>query len=130
MRTLGARRVLLVFGLAGGRDAANRPVMGALASRAADFFVVTMDDPGSEDPATIAAEITAGARSSNYEVELDRRKAIRRAFGRARPGDAVLLAGKGHERRMVVGEERRPWNDAQVANEVLGGLGFVDQAVP
>jgi len=132
VRSLIEGRLLLAFGLAGGRDRANRPVMGALAAARSDFFVITMDDPGHEDPAAIADEIARGARAvaSNFVVELDRREAIRLLLERARPGDAVLLAGKGHEQRMVVGDERRPWNDARAAAEVLGELGFATQAVP
>lgn len=133
VRSLVSGRILLAFGLAGGRDFANRPVMGALAARGSDFFAITMDDPGVEDPAAIAREIAAGARSAgaaNFTVELDRRAAIRLLFERAEPGDAVLLAGKGHEQRMVVGDERRPWNDAHAAAEVLADLGFGTQAVP
>jgi UDP-N-acetylmuramoyl-L-alanyl-D-glutamate--2,6-diaminopimelate ligase len=132
VRSLVSGDVLLAFGLAGGRDAANRPVMGELASRKSDFFAITTDDPGYEDPAAIAAEIAEGARSANgqFTIELDRRAAIRLLFERARPGDAVLLAGKGHERRMVVGSERLPWNDACVAAEMLGHLGYTIQAVP
>jgi UDP-N-acetylmuramoyl-L-alanyl-D-glutamate--2,6-diaminopimelate ligase len=129
-------RLLLAFGLAGGRDFANREVMGALAARHADFLVITMDDPGHEDAAAIAAEIAAGARSAgaraglDFVVELDRRAAIRLLFERAQPGDAVLLAGKGHEQRMVVGDDRRPWSDARAAADVLAELGFRSQAVP
>jgi UDP-N-acetylmuramoyl-L-alanyl-D-glutamate--2,6-diaminopimelate ligase len=130
VRTLVSGRVLLAFGLAGGRDAANRPVMGALAARKADFFVITMDDPGHEDPASIASEIATGAEGGNYVVELDRRAAIRVLFERAEPGDVVLLAGKGHEQRMVVGDEKLPWNDACAAREVLGEMGYASQAVP
>jgi UDP-N-acetylmuramoyl-L-alanyl-D-glutamate--2,6-diaminopimelate ligase len=124
--------VLLAFGLAGGRDAANRPVMGELASRKSSFFAITTDDPGYEDPAAIAAEIATGAYSANgnFTIELDRRAAIRLLFERARPGDGVLLAGKGHEQRMVVGSEKLPWNDARAAGEVLGDLGYTNQAVP
>jgi UDP-N-acetylmuramoyl-L-alanyl-D-glutamate--2,6-diaminopimelate ligase len=129
-------RVFLAFGLAGGRDFANRPVMGALAVRKADFVAITMDDPGDEDPAAIADEIAAGATSvgaqphQDFAIELDRRAAIRLLFERARPGDAVLLAGKGHEQRMVVGGERRAWNDSAVAAELLAELGHRSQAVP
>jgi UDP-N-acetylmuramoyl-L-alanyl-D-glutamate--2,6-diaminopimelate ligase len=131
VRELGARQLLLVFGLAGGRDAFNRPVMGALAARKSDFFVISTDDPGFEDPAAIAAEIARGAGpSTHFEIELDRRAAIRTVLERAQPGDAVLLAGKGHEQRMVVGDARRPWNDARAAAEVLAELGYQDQAVP
>jgi UDP-N-acetylmuramoyl-L-alanyl-D-glutamate--2,6-diaminopimelate ligase len=136
VRELTTGRLLLAFGLAGGRDFANRPVMGALAARKADFFAITQDDPGDEDTAAIAAQIADGARSAGaregggFTVELDRRAAIRLLFARAGPGDAVLLAGKGHEQRMVVGDERRPWNDARSAAEVLAELGFRPQAVP
>jgi UDP-N-acetylmuramoyl-L-alanyl-D-glutamate--2,6-diaminopimelate ligase len=136
IRGLVSGRVLLAFGLAGGRDGANRGVMGALAARQADFFVITIDDPGHEDPAVIAAEIAAGARSAgaregvDFSIDLDRRSAIRALFDRARPGDAVLLAGKGHEQRMVVADQRRPWNDATAAADVLAELGFQSQAVP
>jgi UDP-N-acetylmuramoyl-L-alanyl-D-glutamate--2,6-diaminopimelate ligase len=133
VRSLVSGDVLLAFGLAGGRDAANRPVMGALAARKSDYFVITIDDPGYEDAAAIAADIADGARSAgfdNFAVELDRRAAIHHLFERARPGDAVLLAGKGHEQRMVVGDQRLPWNDACVAAEVLADLGFATQPVP
>jgi len=132
VRSLVTGRVLLAFGLAGGRDAANRPVMGALAVRKADSVAITMDDPGDEDPATIAEQIAQGARSvsDNFTVELDRRAAIRLLLELAKPGDAVLLAGKGHEQRMVVGDQKLPWNDACAASEVLAEFGFVPQAVP
>ena len=132
VRSLVGGRVLLAFGLAGGRDAANRPVMGELASRKADFFAITMDDPGYEEPAAIAEEIAAGARAAGgrFTVELDRRAAIRLLFERAQPGDAVLLAGKGHEQRMVVGSQKLPWNDARVAAEVLAEMGQPMHAVP
>ena len=132
VRSLVSGRLLLTFGLAGGRDAANRPVMGALAARKADHFIITSDDPLHEDPANIASQIADGARSvkSNFSVQLDRRRAIRGLFELARPGDAVLLAGKGHEQRMLVGDQRLPWNDACMASEVLAELGFSNQAVP
>jgi UDP-N-acetylmuramoyl-L-alanyl-D-glutamate--2,6-diaminopimelate ligase len=132
VRSLVSGRVLLAFGLAGGRDAANRPVMGALAARKSDFFAITMDDPGFENPAEIASEIAVGAHSEGGEftIELDRRAAIRLLFECAQPGDAVLLAGKGHERRMVVGSEKVPWNDACAASEALTELGYAMQAVP
>ncbi len=132
VRSLVSGRVLLAFGLAGGRDFANRPVMGELAARASDFFVITTDDPGYEDPSEIAGQIAAGARQVNqrFAIELDRRAAIRSLFERARPGDAVLLTGKGHEQRMVVRDHKLPWNDLCVAREVLGDLGYASQAVP
>jgi UDP-N-acetylmuramoyl-L-alanyl-D-glutamate--2,6-diaminopimelate ligase len=130
LRSLVPGRVLLVFGLAGGRDFSNRPVMGALAARKADFFVISMDDPGAEDPSLIARQIAQGATHANCVIDLDRRSAIRRVLEQAAPGDVVLLAGKGHETRMVVGEQRLPWNDSQVAREELARLGWRIQAVP
>jgi UDP-N-acetylmuramoyl-L-alanyl-D-glutamate--2,6-diaminopimelate ligase len=132
VRSLVEGQVLLAFGLAGGRDAANRPVMGELAARKSDFFAITTDDPGHEDPAAIAAQIVAGASplAGKFAVELDRRAAIRLLFERARAGDAVLLAGKGHEQRQVIGDQKVPWNDACAASEVLTSLGYATQAVP
>lgn len=118
-------RVLLAFGLAGGRDQANRPVMGSLAARRADFFAITMDDPYGEDPLAIAEQIASGAREAgaregeHFCITIDRRQAIADLLARARPADAVLLAGKGHEQRMMVGTERVPWNDAEVARSLL-----------
>lgn len=120
-----AGRVLLVFGNAGERDPANRPAMGRIAAELADFFVLTMDDPLHEDPAEIAeaaargAERAGAARGERFVIELDRRRAIALAIDRARPGDTVLLAGKGHESRMLVGDARLPWDDRRVAEELL-----------
>ncbi len=125
VRSLVSGRVLLVFGLAGGRDFHNRPVMGDLAARKADYVVISMDDPGTEDARQIAEQVAAGARAAGaregerFEIDVDRRSAIRRVLSMAGPGDAVLLAGKGHENRMVVGADKLPWNDARVAAEVL-----------
>jgi UDP-N-acetylmuramoyl-L-alanyl-D-glutamate--2,6-diaminopimelate ligase len=121
-------RLLLVFGNAGERDPASRPAMGRVAAALADFFVISMDDPLHEDPAEIASAVAEGARQagavegSEFEIELDRRRAIRLLFQRARPGDTVLLAGKGHETRMLVGDQRLPWDDRRVAEELLDKL--------
>src|SRR5258707_11426597 len=136
VRSFVSGRILLVFGLAGGRDHDNRPVMGALAARKADYFVISMDDPGHEDALAIAEQIAAGARSAGardgeqFSIELDRRAAIRVLFERARPDDAVLLAGKGHEQSMVIGDERGSWNDARGAVNVMSELWVEPQAVP
>jgi UDP-N-acetylmuramoyl-L-alanyl-D-glutamate--2,6-diaminopimelate ligase len=120
-------RVLLVFGNAGERDPASRPEMGRIAAELSDFFVISQDDPLFEDPAQIAAEAAAGARAAGavegrqFVVELDRRRAIALAIESARPGDVVLLAGKGHEPRMLVRDQRLAWDDRTVAEEVLSG---------
>jgi len=130
LREMVDGRIFLVFGMAGGRDAGNRPTMGAIAARYADFFIISTDDPMREDPREIADAVAAGARQTGAEdgvsfaIELDRREAIRQLFRRARPGDAVLLAGKGHERRMLVGEGAEPWSDTDTAVDSLADLGF------
>jgi len=132
LRDLDCCRLLVAFGMAGGRDAANRPVMGELAATKSDFVVITTDDPGREDPADIARQIAAGAERAGgaFSIELDRRAAIRAVLERAQPGDTVLLSGKGHEQRMVVADSTLPWNDAEVAAAELERLGYRNQAVP
>jgi len=115
--TRGALR--LVFGCGGDRDRSKRPRMGAVAGRGADDIYVTSDNPRSEDPASIAAEVVAGLGPRPARVLLDRRQAIREAIAAARPGDAVVIAGKGHETYQQVGEARLPFDDAAVAREAL-----------
>lgn len=122
-------RVIVVFGAGGDRDRAKRPRMGEVAHRLADVLIVTSDNPRSEDPEAIAREILAGIpqppERETY-VELDRKRAIRAAIRLARPGDVVLIAGKGHEREQIVGHLRLPFDDreeALAALEELGGEG-------
>lgn len=112
-------RVICVFGAAGDRDGAKRPLMGEVASRLADFGIVTTDDAYSEDPAKIAREVAAGADPARTEVVLDRREAIRRALAVAREGDVVVVAGKGHERVQHLPEGDVPFHDATVVEELL-----------
>jgi UDP-N-acetylmuramoyl-L-alanyl-D-glutamate--2,6-diaminopimelate ligase len=123
-------KLLVVFGQAGERDPGNRPEMGRLAARLSDFAIFTTDDPRFEDPMAIAEQIARGAKAEgwregrNYLKISDREDAIRELFRRALPGDMVLLAGKGHERRQVIGDRLVPWNDAEAARRVLGEMGF------
>jgi UDP-N-acetylmuramoyl-L-alanyl-D-glutamate--2,6-diaminopimelate ligase len=123
-------RLMVVFGHAGERDPANRPAMGRIAAELSDFFVLSMDDPLHEDPREIAAAIASGARADgklegrDFAIDLDRASAIRTLLARARPGDTVLLAGKGHERRMLVKDERLAWNDREEAERALAELGY------
>lgn len=113
-------RLIVVFGCGGDRDKGKRPEMGAIASRLADIAVVTSDNPRSEAPLSIADDILKGMRGgAECVVELDRRRAIERAVEEARPGDVVLVAGKGHETAQVVGAETRTFDDRVVAMEVL-----------
>jgi UDP-N-acetylmuramoyl-L-alanyl-D-glutamate--2,6-diaminopimelate ligase len=119
VREHAAGRVLLVFGCGGDRDRAKRPLMGRAAAELADRAWVTNDNPRGEDPDVIAFEIVAGAPSAALAIELDRREAIALALAAARPGDAVLIAGKGHETTQTVGERVLPFDDRDVARALL-----------
>jgi UDP-N-acetylmuramoyl-L-alanyl-D-glutamate--2,6-diaminopimelate ligase len=138
LRPLTTGRLIIVLGCGGDRDHGKRPVMGEVAARDADLLVVTDDNPRSEDPAAIRAEMLTGARSvpranAAEIVECgDRRAAIRLAVGRARDGDTVLVAGKGHETGQQVGAAMLPFDDVSVVREALTAQGFapVDTADP
>ena len=119
-----ARRGALValFGAGGERDAAKRPLMGAVAARLADRIVLTSDNPRGEDPEAILAAIRAGV-SRPCTTEPDRARAIHAAIGEAAPQDVVLIAGKGHEAYQEVGGKRRPFSDAEVAGAALDERG-------
>ncbi len=117
-------RVLVVFGCGGERDRTKRPLMGEVATRLADLAVLTSDNPRSEDPAAIIDEVLSGVRRTEVlTVEPDRRAAITLALDAARPGDIVVLAGKGHETTQVVGDRVLPFDDRAVAAEILGTMG-------
>lgn len=116
-------RLLVVFGCSGERDRSKRPIMGATAARLTDFFILTDEDPHSEDPRQIVREIEAGAAGGNYTVEMDRRKAMALAFADAEAGDVVLITGKGHERSMIVtGDRKIAWDERAIAREELEKL--------
>jgi UDP-N-acetylmuramoyl-L-alanyl-D-glutamate--2,6-diaminopimelate ligase len=119
-------RVLTVFGCGGDRDRAKRPLMGEVAGRGSDFAVLTSDNPRSEDPRAIINDALVGLQKSSvkYAVEADRRKAIALAIAEARPGDIVLLAGKGHEKVQVTREGSLPFDDVEVARQALKAAGF------
>ncbi len=121
-RELDAGRLLCVFGCGGDRDRDKRPVMGAIAGRLADVAIVTSDNPRSEEPRAIIDEIVAGA-GGVLEIEPDRREAIVRAVEEARPGDVVLIAGKGHEQGQQFRDRTVPFDDREVAREALRRLG-------
>src|SRR5579871_96956 len=119
-------RVITLFGCGGDRDRAKRPMMGEAAGRGSDFVVLTSDNPRSEDPVAIINDALVGLQKTGvkYTVEPDRRKGIALAIGEARPGDIVLLAGKGHEKVQVTREGSLPFDDADVAREQLRAVGF------
>ena len=115
-----AGRLLCVFGCGGDRDKGKRPLMGAIAERLADRIIVTDDNPRTEDGDAIVADIVAGlAQPAKAHIERDRASAIRTAISAARSGDAVLIAGKGHEDYQIVGMERRYFSDRDVARAAL-----------
>jgi UDP-N-acetylmuramoyl-L-alanyl-D-glutamate--2,6-diaminopimelate ligase len=127
LRPVTSGRLVVVIGAGGDRDAGKRAIMGDIAATLADVVVVTDDNPRSEDPASIRAEILAGARASGGGAELvevaDRGTAIRRALGDARPGDTVLIAGKGHETGQEVAGAVLPFDDRVFSTAVLRDLG-------
>jgi UDP-N-acetylmuramoyl-L-alanyl-D-glutamate--2,6-diaminopimelate ligase len=124
-RSLAEGRLLSVFGCGGDRDRGKRPQMGRISATLADMTLVTSDNPRSEDPAAIVAEIVAGIATDGAAVEVivDRRAAIARALSLARAGDVVVIAGKGHEQgQEFAGGRKLPFDDAQVARAELRAL--------
>jgi UDP-N-acetylmuramoyl-L-alanyl-D-glutamate--2,6-diaminopimelate ligase len=121
VRTLGSGRLLCVFGCGGDRDPNKRAPMGEAVARGADYAYVTSDNPRTEQPEAIAQAILPGlkAASGMFEVELDRAAAIEKAILAARPGDIVLIAGKGHEDYQIIGVEKRHFDDREQARRAL-----------
>lgn len=111
-------RTIVVFGAEGGKDKGKRPQMGA-AARAADFAIITSDNMPKEDPADVAGQVAEGLEGHPHEIILDRREAIERAVSLARPGDLVIIAGKGHEQTWTFEGQRIPFDDREVAREML-----------
>ena len=121
-REVADGRVVVVFGAGGDRDAAKRPVMGAIAARMADAVIVTSDNPRSESPEAIVDAIMAGVPAGSFHVKrvIDRRAAIGEAIAGARPGDVVVVAGKGHEQgQEFAGGRKEPFDDVEVARAAL-----------
>jgi UDP-N-acetylmuramoyl-L-alanyl-D-glutamate--2,6-diaminopimelate ligase len=120
------RRLLVVFGCGGDRDVAKRPLMGEVATRLADDVILTSDNPRSEDPLAIIDDIRSGISAgvaAAVAVEPNRRRAIESAVAEARPGDVVVIAGKGHETTQTIGDTVRPFDDRQVTRATLAALG-------
>ncbi|HXZ24915.1 MAG TPA: UDP-N-acetylmuramoyl-L-alanyl-D-glutamate--2,6-diaminopimelate ligase [Nitrospiria bacterium] len=127
VRELQRGRVIVVFGCGGDRDRGKRPKMGRAAAELADLAVLTSDNPRSEEPRSILGQIEAGVKDTepparrlrDYRIVEDRRAAIGWAIGAAEPGDAVVIAGKGHEDYQIIGTARLPFDDRAVAREAL-----------
>jgi UDP-N-acetylmuramoyl-L-alanyl-D-glutamate--2,6-diaminopimelate ligase len=126
-----AGHVITVFGCGGDRDRTKRPLMGQAAGEGSDFVVITSDNPRSEDPMAIIAGTKPEVERTGTEfvVEPDRRKAIDLAIHRAKPGDIVLIAGKGHEKTQTTREGAAPFDDVQVARELLHGMAYTKDLV-
>ncbi len=120
-------RLIVAFGCGGNRDAGKRWLMGEAAGLLADEVIITTDNPRREDPAEIARQIGSGfksVRGEAVEIELDRARAIDEIIRRARPGDTVLIAGKGHETCQEIGETVMPFDDREHARATLAALGY------
>jgi UDP-N-acetylmuramoyl-L-alanyl-D-glutamate--2,6-diaminopimelate ligase len=128
-RQMAARsggRVVTLFGCGGDRDRTKRPKMGHAAGEGSDFVVATSDNPRSEDPLAILAEVEPGlkAAGASYTVEPDRAAAIALALGKAMEGDVVLIAGKGHEKEQILAAGPVPFDDVEIALSTLAQLGY------
>ena len=123
------KRVITLFGCGGDRDRTKRPKMGRAAGEGSDFVVATSDNPRSEPPQAILAEIEPGLKASGaaYTIEPDRATAIGLALRAAAPGDVVLLAGKGHEKEQILATGSIPFDDAEIALSSLRQLGYGEQ---
>jgi UDP-N-acetylmuramoyl-L-alanyl-D-glutamate--2,6-diaminopimelate ligase len=128
-RGLGLGRVITVFGCGGDRDRSKRPLMAEAAGKGSDFVVLTSDNPRSEDPLQIIGDAMPGLRktTTRFEVEPDRKKAIRLALIEAMPGDMVLIAGKGHEKVQIMREGTYPFDDVQVARDALQQMSYLSR---
>lgn len=130
MRPVAARQLIAVFGSAGERDIQKRAIQGRLAAQACDFVVITDEDPRLEDRHAILDQIAEGALAAgktegpDFAKIADRRDGIRAALAKAGPGDIVLLLGKGHESCIIYGDHTLPWDEREVARELLAELGF------
>jgi UDP-N-acetylmuramoyl-L-alanyl-D-glutamate--2,6-diaminopimelate ligase len=116
-------RIITMFGCGGDRDRSKRPLMGRAAGQGSDVVVLTSDNPRGEDPLAIIDEVLPGLSgvAARVLVEPDRHRAIELAIAEARPGDLVLLAGKGHEKTQTLGQRVVPFDDSAIARQVLRG---------
>jgi UDP-N-acetylmuramoyl-L-alanyl-D-glutamate--2,6-diaminopimelate ligase len=121
LRPLTPGRLIVVFGCGGDRDRGKRPVMGRIAATLSDLAIVTSDNPRTEDPDAIIADVEQGMGSASHLRMADRRDAIRAALNAGRPGDTILLAGKGHETYQVVGTTKLPFDEREIVTGIVGG---------
>jgi len=119
LRPLAEGRLLVLFGAGGDRDRGKRPRMGEVVARLADLAFVTSDNPRTEDPDLVIDDVVAGMGGAELRRITDRREAIVQALAEARPGDLVLLAGKGHESYQVIGREKLPFDEGAIVREAF-----------
>ena len=115
-------KLFAVFGCGGNRDKTKRKVMGKIATQSADFTIITSDNPRFERPEDIANDILEGVQSTSYTVILDRKKAIKAALNMAKPGDVVIIAGKGSEPYLEINGQKFEYSDESVIQEILSEL--------
>ncbi len=130
VRQITTGRLLVVFGCGGDRDKSKRPLMGRAVARLSDYSIITSDNPRSEDPQTIIEDIIPGFKDvpgAAYEHLVDRRQAIAAALNMARPGDAIVIAGKGHETYQIIKDKTLPFDDRQVVREELAAQGYIGE---
>jgi UDP-N-acetylmuramoyl-L-alanyl-D-glutamate--2,6-diaminopimelate ligase len=124
LRPLCDRRLIVVFGCGGDRDKGKRPKMGRVVTEMADFAVITSDNPRSEEPRQIIRDIRKGIRKGNFRVVVERAQAIKESLGMARPGDILLIAGKGHEHYQVLKDRKEDFDDRKIVRECLKSLNY------
>lgn len=122
LRDLSDGKIIVVFGCGGERDKTKRPKMGRVVTQMSDYAVITNDNPRSEEPQSIVRDIIRGIRKNNYCVICDRKEAIRKSFSLAKPGDIVLIAGKGHENYQIIKDKVIAFDDREVARECLKSM--------
>ena len=110
---LKTNRVITIVGCGGDRDPIKRPIMGRIATELSDYAILTSDNPRTEDPAKIMEDILKGVTTNNYEVELDRRTAIKKGIEMLEPEDILLILGKGHEDYQIIGHTKIHLDDAE-----------------
>jgi UDP-N-acetylmuramoyl-L-alanyl-D-glutamate--2,6-diaminopimelate ligase len=125
-RELTQHRVITLFGCGGDRDRTKRPLMGQAAGEKSDLVILTSDNPRSEDPLDIMNDALVGLRryDTPHLIEPDRATAIQRAIENAKPGDVLILAGKGHETYQVLKNGTIPFDDREVARQLLRSFGY------
>ncbi len=117
-------RIIVVFGAGGNRDIGKRELMGRAADELADRIIVTSDNPRKEDALEIAKMVASGIRSKKYDIIIDREKAIREAISIVKPGDVIMILGKGHEDYQIIGDRKIHFNDKEVVMKILKELKY------